>query len=190
MSKDTKVCKHCQSEISKKAKICPNCRKKQGGGILKFVLIGIVAIAVLVGVIGGSGEEFRTDYTQNEIVTFNDVNYSITKVEKTQGNYEFWTPKEGYEFVKVTVKIENNSDEKIAYNTLDWQMVNADGVEESIGTITADDDKLLSSGELEPNGKVEGVVVWEQKIGDDNLRLRYYENVLFDTEYTFQFTLD
>ena len=28
---DTKICKHCQSEIPKKAKICPNCRKKQGG---------------------------------------------------------------------------------------------------------------------------------------------------------------
>ena len=29
--KETKVCKHCQSEIPAKAKVCPNCRKKQGG---------------------------------------------------------------------------------------------------------------------------------------------------------------
>ena len=29
--KKTKVCKYCKSEIDAKAKICPNCRKKQGG---------------------------------------------------------------------------------------------------------------------------------------------------------------
>lgn len=29
--KETKVCKYCKSEIPKKAKVCPNCRKKQGG---------------------------------------------------------------------------------------------------------------------------------------------------------------
>ena len=35
---DTKKCKHCKSDIDKKAKICPVCKKKQGGA-LKFVLI-------------------------------------------------------------------------------------------------------------------------------------------------------
>ena len=27
--KDTKLCKHCKTEIPKDAKVCPNCRKKQ-----------------------------------------------------------------------------------------------------------------------------------------------------------------
>lgn len=40
---ETKVCKHCQSEIPKKAKVCPNCRKKQGGK-LKFVIIALVVL--------------------------------------------------------------------------------------------------------------------------------------------------
>ncbi len=189
MATKTKICKYCQSEISKKAKVCPACRKKQGGK-LKFVLLTIVALLAVVLLFGGSGEEFRTDYTQEEVVTYNGVNYSITKVEKTQGKNEYWKPKQGYEFVKVTIKIENNSDSKISYNMLDWQMVNSDGVEESFGTFTLDDDITLGSGELEPNGKVEGVLVWEEKKNDDNLRLRYYYNVLFDTEYTFQFKLN
>ena len=34
MQNETKVCKHCQTEIPKKAKVCPNCRKKQGGLIV------------------------------------------------------------------------------------------------------------------------------------------------------------
>ena len=33
MENETKLCKHCKSEIPKGAKVCPNCRKKQGGTI-------------------------------------------------------------------------------------------------------------------------------------------------------------
>ena len=69
-------------------------------------------------------------------------------------------------------------------------MVNSDGVEDAWGSITADDDNLLNSGELDAGGHIEGVLVWEQEIGDDNLRLRYYENSLIDDEYTIQFQLD
>ncbi len=45
-----KKCKHCQSEIDDKAKICPNCKKKQGS-IGKTVLI-IVGVIVALGIIG------------------------------------------------------------------------------------------------------------------------------------------
>ena len=69
-------------------------------------------------------------------------------------------------------------------------MVNGDGVEASVYSITAEDDVQLNSGELDAGGKVEGVIIWEQKQGDTGLKIRYYENVLFDDEYTFQWTLD
>lgn len=43
---ETKVCKYCQTEISKKAKVCPNCKHKQGGiGCLGVILI--VAFALI-----------------------------------------------------------------------------------------------------------------------------------------------
>ena len=188
-----KKCKYCQTEIDAKAKICPNCRKKPGPKIFKWVIIGIIIISLVSCVAGGNDKEKETfvkDYTQNDIVTYEDVKYSIVKVEKTQGSNEYCKPSNGKEYVKVTLRIENNSDEKISYNTLDWQMVNANGVEDSIGSFTCDDDDTLSSGDLDKGGVVEGVLVWEQKIGDDNLRLRYYSNVLFDDEYTFQFKLN
>lgn len=55
---DTKICKHCQSEIPKKAKVCPNCRKKQGGK-LKWIIIAIVVIGI-IGAAFGDGSENET----------------------------------------------------------------------------------------------------------------------------------
>lgn len=42
-----KKCKYCQTEIDRKAKICPNCRKKQG--IPKWVIfLGIILIIIIL----------------------------------------------------------------------------------------------------------------------------------------------
>lgn len=55
---ETKTCKHCQSEIPKKAKVCPNCRKKQGG-IGKWIVIAIVVLLIF-GVAAGGGDDSAT----------------------------------------------------------------------------------------------------------------------------------
>ncbi len=183
-----KRCKYCQEEINVKAKVCPKCGRKQSGKKWLIILGVVVLIGVIASSMGGNDNR-KKDYTKDEVAVYEDVEYSITKVERTQGNNEFWAPKEGYEYVKITVKIENKSDGKISYNALDWQMVNGDGVEDAWGAITADDDIELSSGDLDAGGTVEGVLVWEQKIGDNNLKLRYYDNILFDDNYTIQFDL-
>lgn len=46
MNQETKACKHCQSDIPKKAKVCPNCRRKQGGK-LKWIIIAFFALGVI-----------------------------------------------------------------------------------------------------------------------------------------------
>lgn len=51
-AKETKLCKHCKSEIPKKAKVCPNCRKKQGGK-LKWIIIALLVISFFGNVFGG-----------------------------------------------------------------------------------------------------------------------------------------
>lgn len=59
MSKEkpaTKICKHCQTEIPYGAKICPQCRKKQGGK-LKWFIIAILVLAVIGAAAGGSGDD-------------------------------------------------------------------------------------------------------------------------------------
>lgn len=53
----TKRCKHCQTEIPAGAKVCPNCRKKQGMGCLPKILIAVAVIVILAIVVSmGSGD--------------------------------------------------------------------------------------------------------------------------------------
>ena len=50
----TKTCKHCKTEIPYGAKICPQCRKKQGMGLIPKIFIGIIVLGVIGSVAGGN----------------------------------------------------------------------------------------------------------------------------------------
>lgn len=202
---EMKVCKHCQSKIPKKAKVCPNCRKKQGG-IVKWIAIGIVLIIIIGAAVGGESEkptaktdsssgdntteknekvEEKTEFSQGETVSFKGVDFTVTNVKKSAGS-EFDTPKEGHEYIIVSIKIENKSEEKISYNPFDWQMENSNGQEEATTFTTIDSDTALSSGDLNVGGVVEGTLAFEQPEGDAGLKLNYYANALFDEEASFK----
>lgn len=62
-----KKCKHCQSEIDVKAKICPNCRKKQGMPIWVIIILVIVGIGFVGSTVGGesSSSDKPTGTTDN-----------------------------------------------------------------------------------------------------------------------------
>ena len=51
-----KICKYCQTEIPSGAKVCPQCRKKQGGK-LKWFIIAILIVAVIGAAAGGGGND-------------------------------------------------------------------------------------------------------------------------------------
>ena len=55
---NTKKCKYCKSDIDAKAKICPNCKKKQSSIVGKIVLLVILVIIIVAvaGALGGSDE--------------------------------------------------------------------------------------------------------------------------------------
>ena len=70
MSNQTKNCKYCQSEISKKAKICPVCKKKQKNSFLGIILIVIIFIAI-VGAYGSQSTESEYNVTSSTTDTHN-----------------------------------------------------------------------------------------------------------------------
>lgn len=52
---ETKICKHCKTEIAKNAKVCPNCNKKQSG-MLKWVIIAVIIIGIGGAITQKNGE--------------------------------------------------------------------------------------------------------------------------------------
>lgn len=52
----TKMCKHCKTEIPYGAKVCPQCRKKQGMGCLTKIILVFVVLGVIYALMPGSDE--------------------------------------------------------------------------------------------------------------------------------------
>lgn len=132
-------------------------------------------------------EKNKKEFLQNETVEFGGVEYKITNVVKSSGS-QFDKPKSGCEYVIVYISIVNKSNEKISYNSFDWQMENSRG-QETTYIWGGDIDTALSSGDLNPNGYVEGSITFEQPIGDEGLKLNFYDNVLVSNEPDFKFIL-
>ena len=70
---ETKLCKYCQTEIPAKAKICPNCKKKQGGATKWFVAV-VIVIILLIATFGGNGEN------NDAVADSTEQNMSLSKV--------------------------------------------------------------------------------------------------------------
>ena len=81
MEKGTKVCKYCKTEIPKDAKVCPNCRKKQGG-IGKWIVIAVIVVA-LIAAISGGGED-KTKKVENDPVQNTTDNKTDTEKNMTE----------------------------------------------------------------------------------------------------------
>ena len=78
----TKICKHCKTEIPYGAKICPQCRKKQGpGGCLTAIII-----VVVIGLIGScfGGGKSKEGVSSNATATTAKINNSNQKEAKTE----------------------------------------------------------------------------------------------------------
>ena len=75
---ETKLCKYCKTEIPKGAKVCPHCRKKQGGKA-KWVVIVLAVIFAFIMIVGGqddsssSGKNTQSNAESTETVS-NDSN--------------------------------------------------------------------------------------------------------------------
>ena len=146
--KETKICKHCQSEIPKKAKICPVCHKKQGMGCLPIV-IAVVVLFILLAAIGGGGENDEPSLAENSSTELSAVNETssapeseaaetseaktvfgigetaeMNDIQVTMLNYvesngsEYNSPADGNVFVLVEFEIANNSDSDLAVSSM------------------------------------------------------------------------
>lgn len=66
---DTKKCKYCQSDIPKKAKVCPVCKKSQGNKAMALLIIILTILIIFFIAIGGSDSDESSD-EQKQYVTY------------------------------------------------------------------------------------------------------------------------
>ena len=116
--------------------------------------------------------EEKTEFKVGDIIAFDGKELTVEKVERnySTGN-QFVTPKDGKEFVKVNLKVENKSDGEMSYNFLEFKIEDSNGSVE-LGSIMANSDDSLGSGELTKGGKKSGSIVFEVPAGS-SLKLHY-----------------
>lgn len=201
----TKQCKYCKMEIPKKAKVCPNCRKKQGSK-LKWVIIIIVIIAVIAAASGTEDEpkvkkvnsnnnegktvnsESETETQQEnaffigDTVETKDLRITFISAEDYVSNNEFIQPKDGYKYVKACFEFENisNSDQTVS-TLIDWECY-ADSYKADQSWLEDDNglDATLSSGK-----KAQGCVYFEVPVDASEILFEYDINWLENDKINF-----
>ena len=116
----------------------------------------------------------KTNFKIGDKITYKKINYKIKSIEKSSGN-SYSKPKDGNEFIIVTIELENNSNEKYTYSYNNWKMINSLGEEKNRVVTTLNLGKSLNLGTLVVGGTKTGTLVFEQPKDDKCLSLRFYE---------------
>lgn len=84
---ETKLCKHCKTQIPYGAKVCPNCRKRVKGGKGKWIVLGVI-VAVIIAVVATQDNPKKVgevdSSTQGQTTPGNESTTQPTSPEKTQ----------------------------------------------------------------------------------------------------------
>lgn len=192
--KETKLCKHCQTEIPKKAKVCPNCKRRQGGiGCLGVVLL-VLGVFIFIGSFGASMSKDKNPEKVGEVQTESQDQNSQTEepvsntfnvgdvVEtdtfrityESAGEYkndnEFLQPKDGCVYWEFKFKFENISDTDQSVSTMmDWECYADNSKVDQ--TWIVDDNGL--DGKLSAGREAEGAVYFEVPEDAENIELEY-----------------
>lgn len=118
-----KKCKYCKTEIDDKAKICPNCKKKQGPKIGLIIFLIIIGIFIIGLASGGDSED-----TKKEKFTHN-----VTKQYLDSAGL-------GY-YIEGTVK--NNTDKDYSYVQIEFICYDKNG--NNLGTAIDNTNNLLGN---------------------------------------------
>ena len=198
----TKLCKHCQTEIPKKAKVCPNCKKKQNG-VVKWIAIAVVVL-ILIGAMGSGQDEpekvgeinvdteiqiaesEKTTFTVGEIAEMNDVQVTMLSYEESDGA-DFVTPTEGNVFVLVEFEIANNSDSEIAVSSMLSFEAYADdyALNYSLSSLMVKEGATQLDGTIASGKKMKGIIGYEVPADWSNLEIHFTDNVWDDDSFVF-----
>ena len=211
MENETKLCKHCKSEIPKAAKVCPNCRKKQGG-IGKWIVIGIIVVIFLAVAFGGGDDkpkkvennttttqqgendndkkadtqETKDIFTVGETAEMNDVQVTLLNYSESKGS-EYNKPSDGNVFLMAEFEIVNNSDSEVNVSSMLSFEAYADdyALNYSLGAITENSDTQLD-GTIAAGKKMKGYIGYEVPKDWSTVEIHFTDDVWSDNKFKFE----
>lgn len=205
----TKICKHCKTEIPYGAKVCPQCKKKQGGA-LKWVIIGVVAICIIGTAVGGKGKENNpskvgeadgspsdtqpsstgeenkeTAFRKGEIAELNGVQVTLTEYKESTGS-DFNKPSDGNVFLMVEFEIANNTDKELAVSSAMSFEAYADdySLNYSLGALMEKEGAQLD-GSIAAGKKMKGWIGWEVPQDYQKVEIYFTDNVWSNDKFAF-----
>lgn len=211
MENETKLCKHCKSEIPKAAKVRPNCRKKQGG-FGKWIVIGIVVIILLAAVFGGGDDkpkkvenktastqqgendnnkeadtqEEKDIFTVGETAELNDVQVTLLKYSESKGS-EFNKPTDGNVYLMAEFEIVNNSDSEMNVSSVMSFEAYADdySLNYSFGALMDNEDRQLD-GTIAAGKKMKGYIGYEVPKDWSTVEIHFTDDVWSNNKFKFE----
>lgn len=201
-----KICKHCSSTIPKKAKVCPVCRKKQGGKI-KWIIIAIVVIGIIGATASGGNknkpkkvadsnstetqqnntkdESKETIFRKGETAEMNNIQVTLTDYKESAGG-EWNKPADGNIFLIAEFEIANNSEKELAVSSIMSFDAYADGysLNYSLSALMEKEGSQLD-GTVAAGKKLRGWIGWEVPQDYHNVEIHFTDNVWSDDKFEF-----
>ena len=205
-----KICKYCQTEIPSGAKVCPQCRKKQGGK-LKWFIIAILIVAVIGAAAGGGGndkpekignadgntesnkdssenkvdDEKETIFKKGEIAELNGVQVTLMDYKENAGS-EYNKPSDGNVFLMAEFEIVNNTKEELGISSMLSFEAYADDykLDYSLAAIMEKEGNQLD-GEIAAGKKMKGGIGWEVPQDYQAVEVHFTDNVWSSNKFMF-----
>ena len=215
MENETKLCKHCKTPIPKDAKVCPNCRKKQGG-VGKWIIIGVIVVILLAALFGGGddkpkkvenskvestqqdekkSEEPKTDVNTEEVkdifevgetAELNDVQVTLLSYKESKGS-EYNKPSDGNVFLMAEFEIVNNSDSEMNVSSVMSFEAYADdySLNYSFGALMDNEDRQMD-GTIAAGKKMKGYIGYEVPKDWSTVEIHFTDDVWSNNKYKFE----
>ncbi len=121
-----------------------------------------------------------------QTITVDDVSCTLVSV-KTLVADEFNKPKSGYQYIVVHITMKNASNDQVSYNPFDFHIKSANGNVTEADFMTPASytaNNTLNSGNLDPNGSVDGDIIMQAPLHDTKAELTWAASIFSsNTQY-------
>ncbi len=208
----TKKCKHCQTDIPAKAKVCPHCRKRQkaSGCLVSIVVFIFIVLIMIIASLGSDTDDAKLVDTDNvtketsnetpkteeklifkvgETAEYKNVLVSLVGYEESDGG-DWGSPEDGNVFVFVNLEFANNSEKEITVSSMvsfsnycdDYKL---DFSSNAFMALATDKAKQQLDGSVDAGKKLNGYLAFEVPQDWKELEIQYTDSLWASSKIKF-----